>query len=290
MKIQIYKRNINIFANKKLVPGFTITELMVAIGLLAAVLSASMVVFNYSIEAQRTAMATADIMRTLRSITDQLNYDFAGIMDSNQAPIIMEFNGLNDNNDPNADSIVFFATGDFQDANGIVRGNVARIYYGQSKSPDPNAADQKDRRIKILARKQVILAPNQTASTNEYEPNSLSQQINKYLVDDPNEWIDEWIDRPDVNSTNISSIPMYFAKGVDDFSISFCNKSDIDLPSGAIIWPPRTDGEKGYFGFEGLYANFKPYPDLIKFTFTLYDSKGILKTGRRFEHIIYIGN
>jgi hypothetical protein len=39
--------------------------------------------------------------------------------------------------------------------------------------------------------------------------------------------------------------------------------------------------------------NFDSIPGLgraLKFTFTLYDSKGILKTGRRFEHIVYIGN
>ena len=31
------------------------------------------------------------------------------------------------------------------------------------------------------------------------------------------------------------------------------------------------------------------YPPALKFTFTLYDSKGILKGGRTFTHIVYIG-
>ena len=32
------------------------------------------------------------------------------------------------------------------------------------------------------------------------------------------------------------------------------------------------------------------WPKALKFTFTLYDSKGILKGGRTFTHIVYIGN
>ena len=61
---------------EKMKKGFTISELLVAVGLLAAVLAVSGIIFNYSIEAQRTASATAKIMRTLRAITDQLNINF----------------------------------------------------------------------------------------------------------------------------------------------------------------------------------------------------------------------
>ncbi len=276
--------------------GFTITELIVAVGLLAAVLAASTMIFHYAIEAQRTAMATAEIMRTMRAITDQLNMDFAGLRTSD-APMIIKFRG--DPNDANkADSVVFFAAGDFQDSNGMVRGNVARIYYGQAKLPDPNSIDPKIRKQKILARKQVILEPNlpPTARTNEYDPNSLSQLVNRYLASDPNipanhNIVDAngWIARPDVNSANAGSISMYLAKGVDNFSIMYCNKSDIGSPSGIINWQRPSSGQKIFFGFYGyLTYPFKQYPDMIKFTFTLYDSKKILKTGRTFEYIVYI--
>jgi len=262
--------------------GFTITELMVAVGLLAAVLSASMVVFTYSIEAQRTAMATAEIMRTLRSITDQLNYDFSGIAESNQAPMITMFEG----SDPNADSIVFFATGDFQDANGTIRGNVARVYYGQAEYPDPLSSNADVRKTKILTRKQVILAPDQTGSGTEYESDSLVEQLIKYRNKDTS--VSDWYQRPDVNSSDTSTIPMYLAKGVDNFTIMYCHDyNDIECidANGAINWQ-RTSGETKFFG---LYGNkFVSYPKSIKFTFTLYDSKGILKGGRRFEHIVYI--
>ena len=36
--------------------------------------------------------------------------------------------------------------------------------------------------------------------------------------------------------------------------------------------------------------NSQYWPYALKFTFTLYDSKGIIKNGRTFTHIVYIGN
>jgi hypothetical protein len=32
------------------------------------------------------------------------------------------------------------------------------------------------------------------------------------------------------------------------------------------------------------------YPDALKFTFTLYDSKGVFKDGQAFTHIVYLGD
>ncbi|MCJ7778893.1 MAG: prepilin-type N-terminal cleavage/methylation domain-containing protein [Sedimentisphaerales bacterium] len=53
-------------------------------------------------------------------------------------------------------------------------------------------------------------------------------------------------------------------------------------------------------GFYGFYfqellneAHFNEIPGLgraLKFTFTLYDSKGVIKEGRTFTHIVYLGN
>jgi prepilin-type N-terminal cleavage/methylation domain-containing protein len=49
------------------------------------------------------------------------------------------------------------------------------------------------------------------------------------------------------------------------------------------------------YPFQGLLneAHFNEIPGLgraLKFTFTLYDSKGVFKEGRTFTHIVYIGN
>jgi hypothetical protein len=253
--------------------------LLVAVGLLAAVLAASGIVFHYSMDAQRTAGATAEIMRTLRAITDQLNADFAGIQKN--APMIMKFEGANN---LRLDSVVFFAVGDFQTTNlypnDSVRGNVARIYYGEANAPDPNSENPLIRRNKILARKQVILAPSRTDNSNEFEPNSLIQEVEEYL-NSPDVVGDRWLRRPDVNSNDVDDIPMYFAKGVDDFSIMV--DADVNSTSQSIDWWPKASDMPANMGSG-------PYPDLIKFTFTLYDSKGIIKNGRRFEHTVYIGN
>ena len=56
------------------IKGFTLVELLVAIGI-----SFAGVIFNVSVNAQRTAMANAEIMQKLRAITGQLNADFRGL-------------------------------------------------------------------------------------------------------------------------------------------------------------------------------------------------------------------
>jgi prepilin-type N-terminal cleavage/methylation domain-containing protein len=279
MQKKIYRQISNSLALRKLVRGFTITELLVAVGLLAVVIAAAGMIFNYSIDAQRAASATAEIMRTLRSITNQLDADFAGIQ---KDVLLIGFsvvpNGLR------ADSIVLFATGDFQTTNtypsDAVRGNVARIYYGQANDPDPLSGDEKDRRKKILARKQVILAPSRIDDSNEYEPNSFIQEIT-YCLNNTNEANGLWLRRPNLDPNNSNEIPMYFAKGVDNFSIMV--DANVNSTSHSIDWWPKAEDVQA-----GI-SNYSGYPDLIKFTFTLYDSKGILKGGRRFEYIVYIG-
>ncbi len=56
----------------------------------------------------------------------------------------------------------------------------------------------------------------------------------------------------------------------------------IDIPNPSLIFPPVMNE-----------ANFNDIPGLgraLKFTFTLYDSRGVIKQGRTFTHIVYIGN
>jgi prepilin-type N-terminal cleavage/methylation domain-containing protein len=253
--------------------AFTITELLVAVALLAVVLTACGVIFNYSIDSQRTAGATAEIMRNLRVITDQLNADFVGFMG---APA---FIGVSPG-DPNiitADSIAFLSTGDFQTSSGsAVRGNVARIYYGQSGSikgvPDPLSLNDGDRRNKILARRQVIIAPdaNVLNAGDEYEVISLAKILSNYEANNVC-YKDAWLERPTIDITgDPNSIRMYLVRGVDNLKIEYL----AGISAGKLDWR-RPAGD-----FSG---------QALRFTFTLYDSKGIIKTGRRFEHIVYIG-
>jgi hypothetical protein len=132
--------------------AFTITELIVAIGLLAAVLAASTMIFHYAIEAQRTAMATAEIMRNMRAITDQLNSDFAGLRKDGEIFVIWDA-------EPNlyrADRITFFANGDFQSYGTPLVGNLARISYMLAKRGNVEVSGQLPEK-RILARTQHIL-------------------------------------------------------------------------------------------------------------------------------------
>ena len=56
--------------------AFTLTELLVAIAVMAIAMSGVSLIFKVSVDSQRTAKATSEIMRNLRAITDQLNTDF----------------------------------------------------------------------------------------------------------------------------------------------------------------------------------------------------------------------
>jgi hypothetical protein len=56
---------------------------------------------------------------------------------------------------------------------------------------------------------------------------------------------------------------------------------EVNSITHSIDWWPKTVAEMGQSGPNS--------PDLVKFTFTLYDSKGIIKSGKKFEHIVYIG-
>jgi prepilin-type N-terminal cleavage/methylation domain-containing protein len=160
--------------------AFTLLELVVSIAILVMVISFAGVVFKVSINAHRTATANTEIMQKLRAITDQLNNDFKDVR--KDAPLMIWF--FQDATDPDQryDQIMSFADGDFQSTQlydysvlpapvvpartGVpIRGNVARIYYGQTRIYAPMPASfiypwfQKgqDRRDRVLARRRHIL-------------------------------------------------------------------------------------------------------------------------------------
>jgi type II secretory pathway pseudopilin PulG len=132
--------------------GFTLVEIVVAIGILVMVVGFAGVIFQRSIGSYRTSMAQAEIMRKLRVITEQLDSDFRGRR--KDAPMFIWFQrGVTSAADANRlDQIMFFADGDFQstrlyDGNPIIPSNtgspvisnLARIYYGQARSIDPRS-------------------------------------------------------------------------------------------------------------------------------------------------------
>lgn len=330
--------------------AFTLIELVVAIALLAMVISFAGVVFSVSIDSYRTAGANAEIMQKLRAITDQLNTDFKGIcMD---APLLIWF----EQDDPNRyDQIMFFADGDFQSTqlykNGnnavpdprgdrLVVGNVARIHYGQAQSRDSrddymenNPANLLDE-DRLLARRQHILTadpyliewPNVNMTdfddvrNERYEHDRLSLAQWK-TVDGGN--YDDVIytcfeSRPLVDMRDPNTFHKLMCEGVGSFAIQWAYWDSGDK---RFYWFPSDDPDGDgsdidshfnliedefgvYFNIPGSIAysdwysiddalfagkDFSSYPKAIKFTFRLYDSKGVIKNGRTFTHIVYLG-
>jgi len=268
---------------KKMKKAFTLIELTVAVGLLAMMISFASLIFDMSIDTHRMAMANAEIMQKLQAITGQLNADFKGMKISPMGKVSFVTVGQ-----MRSDSIVFFANGDFQstgqynDGGGekTVAGNVAAIYYGLS---DVNTTDPRE---KVLVRRQTIL----TTDTG-FDPCDVWQYgeyWNYWNGDDgvsPSKLIAK-----DANSISAlldtllkkkGLVPQltYMAEGVDDFTIQFAywNSSD------KLEWLPKKD-ESEFDKYDKISTS------AFKFTFTLYDSKGVLKEGKTYTHIVYLGD
>jgi len=270
--------------------GFTLIELLVAVGILAMMMSFASVIFRVSIGSQRTAAANAEIMQRFRAITDQLNRDFKGAILTRAGRLDVETLG-----GVKADRIVFFTEGDFQsigqykytyrrsdgtivEAFKTVSGNVACVFYGQAKDKfpddDPNTNPfTGNPREKILVRRQTILTSDSSLLdvSSEFYKSSLSESNL-----DPNLDVDALIARPPLDSHSPEDLVMYMAKGVDNFTIEWF-EGNIDS-EGRLVWQRLLSGP----------SNISPVA--LKFTFTLYDSKGVIKNGRTFTHIVCLGD
>jgi len=335
--------------------GFTLVEMVVALGLLVIVILFAGVIFKASIGSYRVAMAQAEIMRKLRTITEQLDSDFKGLR--KDAPLFIWFQL--DPNDLNRrlDQIMFFADGDFQSTqiyNGKpIVGNLARINYSQAQSIDPrykmlNAPVNLRSYDRLLARRQHISTadmaldawpdPNNFATFNlvnndfyEHDRISLSQW--QALLTQPaivTQTIDACLganggSRPTVDLANPNTLHMLMIEGVGSFSVQwsymFTNAGQTfiywwpsDDPDGNPATPFDSDFSRmptapfgfyfnvaapspsftNWFSYGGaLYlagAVVEPiWPKALKFTFTLYDSRGVFKEGQTFTHIVYLG-
>jgi prepilin-type N-terminal cleavage/methylation domain-containing protein len=266
--------------------AFTLIELTVAVALLAMMISFASLIFDMSIDTYRTATASAEIMQKLQAITGQLNADFKGLRwnPGGEVSFILSGTGVR------ADRIIFFANGDFQSTEqylyeksgggeGLktVSGNVAGIFYGLA---DANATDPRE---KILVRRQTILTSDSSLTQGFYlvgQQEYCNKQTLAHVIADPC-LVDDLTGIPawDPNNWPPDDLVTYMAEGVDDFTVQFAKWSDVDKK---FEWVPKDESE------------FDDYPVIItsafKFTFTLYDSKGILEDGKTFTHIVYLGD
>lgn len=174
--------------------GFTIIELLVAMGLLVAIMIGSSVVFYMSVDAKRTADATAEITQKLHAITSQLNADLRGLRADGEIVMVWAPEEVADIYQPDDhdgdgyvrfDRLMFFADGDFQsykqwfvgtdtnddgfvDPGEVVKekvlvGNVARVCYMIAKDKNDMLAQAKPPEKRILARTQHILTSESIA-------------------------------------------------------------------------------------------------------------------------------
>ena len=261
--------------------AFTLIELVVAIGILAMVLSFAGVIFRVSIDSHRTAVANAEIMQKLRAITDQINADFKSIAHGYGGYI-----GFNTDRytvggqttDVNSDCITFFANGDFQSTGQYdgrtIAGNVACVFYGTA---DPNSyVSSAKPQDKILLRRQTILTADAPADDSDPRGEFYIKSLSEWRADPPFTDRGDWVRRPFIDPDNLKEqFVMYLAQGADNFTIHFAD----GISSDKIVWKRHEEGEPGNIATNAL-----------KFTFTLYDSKGIIKKGRTFTHIVYLDN
>jgi prepilin-type N-terminal cleavage/methylation domain-containing protein len=247
--------------------AFTLVELAVAVALLAMMISFASLIFDMSIDTYRTAIASAEIMQKLQAITGQLNADFKGLRWAPGGKISFILSGTG----VRADRIIFFANGDFQSTSQYndktVAGNTAIIFYGLTDAND-------------LIRRQTILTSDTGLTGDfdidgqtEYYRKSMSELIAESFDVNDMDMMEVWL----LNPAEPNDLVTYMAEGVDDFTIQFAKWSGLD---NKFEWVPKDESE------------FEDYPVIttsaFKFTFTLYDSKGILEEGKTFTHIVYL--
>lgn len=299
--------------------AFTLIEITLAIALLAMVTAFTGLIFKVSIGTHRAAGANTEIMQKLRAITNQLNSDFKGLGKDGYLILYSEimFNRLEYKtssapNDFRADRLYYFCTGDFQSwIDPSIKSNIARIYFGHDSNSITNA--RKLVSTWNLARDVKLISAAQT--TLDSDPNSYA-----------NFKVDTVLTNADVQSVLPAGVPINVTTNPDSIRSLMCqNVGELKIEwtdgtthpvDGSLVWfglgnthrqpsyypgalpdpdydniePVRASQEKRYDAIWKPDIPQRFWPKAIKFTFTLYDSKRILKTGREFTHIVYIGD
>lgn len=280
--------------------AFTLIELVVAIAILVIVISFAGVIFKVSISSQRTAAANAEIMQKLRAITDQLNIDFKGFRKDGYLVLYSdllnrkEYANSTTSADFRADRLFYFSTGDSQSWFATnVRSNIAKVYFGHDyRSLNVAALPVSEwslaRDIKLMTPGSPQLVDSNDVSFAAFKANVVgteneAQNLLTYGIP-----IDVQANPDDVRGLmcqNVGEIKIEWTNGLKapgDIMLWF----GLLLPSG---FPVEVPGPPYIATWNPMTAE-QYWPKALKFTFTLYDSKGILKQGRTFTHIVYFGD
>ncbi len=151
------------YHNKK---AFTITELLVAIALLAGIMVGSGLVFSKAVETQQISSATSEITQKYQAICRQLDTDFGGLRKDGEIFLVwMPVWDPERERYVNFDRIMFFADGSFQSYTNpdLLPGNRARLNYMIARNSEDyrpqdwdsvNGRFYMDKQERILARSQ----------------------------------------------------------------------------------------------------------------------------------------
>ena len=275
--------------------GFTLIELVVAIGIMAMVVVFAGVVFKTSIASYRVASAQAEIMQKFRAITDLLNSDFQGLRKDGYLILQDQYVGAF-----RSDRLYFFSTGDFQSwYNSAVRSNIARIYLGHDRTSLTYAVN-----LWRLAQDVNLLTPGMLGGDYNDVDFAWCQVYPTEIIAEANGM---FLNPPNINTNDSNSLRRLLCENAGQFQIEWTDGT-IDANS-AIVWFGLNNPKSIGFDYAaGPYyeATWQPatsadlWPKAIKFTFTLYDShydsqgvfrsQGVFKNGQTFTHIVYLGD
>jgi prepilin-type N-terminal cleavage/methylation domain-containing protein len=321
----------------KMKKAFTLIELMVAVALLAMVLSFSGVIFKVSINSHRTSGANTDVMQKLRAVTDQLNTDFRKLPKDAYLILHCEEQSRSEYEDSiatdifRADRIYYFCTGDFQSwYDEGVKASIARVYFGHDGISlfdlirnEPVSRWNLARDLMLLTPGQTIPAPPPFVDYNDISyaacvanPPSILADSDRLLSPPPTGLPPVINIRNDANNVrrlmceNVGEIKIEWSDGtrypalnpnLENSLVWFSGlrtRKDGDLSNG-IIGDSAYDGTVEFESagppafYRAIWTPLTPkqyWPKALKFTFTLYDSRGILEKGRTFTHIVYLEN
>jgi len=279
--------------------AFTLIELVAAIGIFVIVLLFASVIFKVSINSHRTAGANAEIMQKLRAITDQLNIDFKGFRKDGYLVLRSELLNRNEyGNSPTpsdfrADRLFYFSTGDSQAWNNTsVRSNITKVYFGHDYRSLYDTAFPVSKWS--LARDAKLITP----FFSDIDANNISYaDLKANVTGTENE----------AQNLLLSGIPIDIQANPDDVRGLMCQNvgeikiewtNGLKVPGDIMLWfgllrpsgYPIEDPGPPYIATWIPGTPEQYWPTALKFTFTIYDSKGILKQGRTFTHIVYVGD
>ena len=275
--------------------GFTLVEIVVAIGVMAMVIVFAGTVFKASITSYRVATSQAEVMQKFRAITDQLNNDFQGLRKDGYLMLYSttilqaEYAGAAPNNF-RSDRLYFFSTGDFQSwYNSTVRSNIARIYLGHDRTSLTYTVN-----YWRLVQDINLLTPGMSGGDYndvnfawcQVHPTEITNNANAMFLYPPY-----------INTADSNTLSRLLCENAGQFKIGWADGASTLDASGAIVWfgfgNSKGTGIEFVGGnyYEAIWQPSTPadlWPQALKFTFTLYDSHG--RNGQTFTHIVYLGD